>query len=120
MGPLIMIKFISYTGRYPTLCSGTLTVEIDWKEVKFGHEACRYNFKTDSYDDDPDHTHLEKFWCSGGGLQRNYEGAYEGKWELDPYYTREANYPEEIKKLLPELLKVFNENVEHGCCGGCL
>ena len=29
-----MIKFISYTGEYPNLCRGTLTVEIDGKEVK--------------------------------------------------------------------------------------
>ena len=30
------IKFISYDGTYPTLCSGKLTVEIDGKVVTFG------------------------------------------------------------------------------------
>ena len=42
------VKFISYTGEYPNLCSGVLTLEIDGKEYKFGH-----NFLTYHYDKKP-------------------------------------------------------------------
>ena len=30
------VKFISYTGEYPNLCSGVLTLEIDGVQYKFG------------------------------------------------------------------------------------
>ena len=36
------VEFISYTGRYPNLCSGILTLRIDGKEVTFG-----YNYRTE-------------------------------------------------------------------------
>lgn len=31
------VKFVSYTGRYPNLCSGILTLEIDGENVNFGY-----------------------------------------------------------------------------------
>lgn len=34
--PMAKIKFISYDGAYPVLCSGKLTVEIDGKTITFG------------------------------------------------------------------------------------
>lgn len=30
------VNFVSYTGSYPNLCSGVLTLEIDGKEITFG------------------------------------------------------------------------------------
>ena len=30
------IEFVSYTGEYPNLCNGILTLKIDNKIVKFG------------------------------------------------------------------------------------
>lgn len=30
------VKFISYTGKYPNLCCGDLTLEIDGEKVIFG------------------------------------------------------------------------------------
>ena len=30
------VKFVSYDGRFPNLCSGSLVLEIDDKEYKFG------------------------------------------------------------------------------------
>ena len=46
------IKFISYTGKWPNLCSGVLTVEIDGKEYKFGHESTDYDWKNNCYKND--------------------------------------------------------------------
>lgn len=110
------IEFVSYTGRYPTLCSGVLTVLIDGKEYKFGHEPCSgyYDHKTHEfkYED----SNYQKFWCSGGHLNKDYE-AVKGPWERDPWYSSEL--PAELRELLPELLRVFNINVAYGCCGGC-
>lgn len=92
------VKFISYTGEYPCLCSGILTLEIDDKRVQFG-----YN------------TPNTPFWTSGGGLNPNYEGAYQGEWQIDV-----DRIPEEYRKYAREIDEVFNENVEWGCCGGCI
>ena len=112
-----MIKFISYTGKWPNLCSGVLTVEIDSKEIKFGHDiGGDFDFKNDCYKDG----NLEPFWVSGGCVRMNedYEvWAEKGSWELR-YIVN--NYPQWIIDLLPKLLEVFNENVPLGCCGGCV
>ena len=47
------IKFISYSGKYPGLRFGTLVLDIDGKEVKFGYR-CK-----DSQAD------YSTFWSSG-------------------------------------------------------
>ena len=39
------VKFVSYTGEYPNLCDGVLTLEIDGVQYKFGH-----NFLNNHYD----------------------------------------------------------------------
>ena len=49
-----MIKFISYTGEYPCLCMGVLTLEIDGDIIKFGN---RYLNENRDY---------PTFWESGG------------------------------------------------------
>lgn len=112
------IKFISYDGSYPTLCSGKLTVEIDGKVVTFG--------KVKHY---PGLTTLEEmadypsFWCSGGSTGFDDDGS---EWTLPlcPWEMSEGidekDYPPEIWKLLPDILKVMDDNVPGGCCGGCL
>ena len=97
------VEFIDYTGRYPNLCSGVLTLEIDGKIYKFGYEE-KYGC----------------FWRSGGGCgfkdQVNWEYyVNHGEWVINV-----EELPEELKKYALEIDKVFNENVEQGCCGGCL
>lgn len=92
------VKFISYTGKYPCLCSGILTLEINGKKVRFGYGALN----------DP-------FWASGGGFNSNHGDNYQGEWKI---YVDEI--PEEYRKYATEIDKVFNENVEWGCCGGCI
>lgn len=100
------IKFISYTGQYPNLCRGILTLELDGIEMTFGD--LYGNPKTD----------YDRFWSSGGGCIEDVDGGYHvelGKWRL----VKERL----AKELVPYgdlLIKVFNENVEYGCCGGCV
>lgn len=96
------VRFISYTGRYPNLCSGTLTLEIDGVKHTFGgsYKEPRAEF--------------ENFWCSGGGMTRDYE-TYGGEWQIDV-----SDLPEQFRKYAQEIDRAFNENVEWGCCGGCI
>lgn len=100
------VKFVSYTGRYPNLCRGVLTLLIEGKEVRFGHNYMIYDsWKTDG--------NYDAFWSSGGGLDSNY-CAYKGEWEIDV-----EKLPEEYKKYATEIDEIFNSEVPYGCCGGC-
>lgn len=98
------VNFVSYTGSYPNLCSGVLTLEIDGKEITFG-----YGFNS------KDESTYRPFWSSGGGLMPNYEGAWQGEWQIDV-----ERIPEQFRKYAAEIDQVFNDNVEWGCCGGCI
>lgn len=103
------VKFVSYTGRYPNLCSGVLTLSIHEKEYVFGY----------SYKAKEGETLFPPFWHSGGscGFTNNYSNAYtnEGEWIIDG-----SALPPELQKYAAEINEVFNENVSFGCCGGCL
>lgn len=97
------VKFVSYDGKYPNLCSGTLILEIDGIQYKF--DPCSsYNNKEV----------FDRFWYSGGGITQDYT-AYSGEWKIDV-----PSLPEQFRKYAAEIDKVFNENVEYGCCGGCI
>jgi len=101
------VKFVSYDGAYPNLCSGTLVLEIDGKKVSFG-----YSYKAP--------VDYPSFWCTGGSVRFDedwIEDVSHGEWELS---ANEREYPKEIFELLPECIKVMNENVPEGCCGGCV
>lgn len=107
------VEFISYTGRYPNLCSGVLTLKIDGEICRFGHESGSFNFNKDKYDDD----NYDEFWYSGGKVSFSGEYGYnvsEGEWEIDV-----NELPEKFRKYASEIDYTFNANVEHGCCGGC-
>ena len=101
------VKFISYTGEYPCLCSGILTLEIDGIEYTFGNSLLnkeKYDFK--------------RFWSSGGDVTADEDWNFEvgtGEWIIDV-----KDIPEQFRKYAEEIDKVFNENVEYGCCGGCI
>ncbi len=99
--PAQHVKFISYTGKYPNLCSGILTLEIDGKTYVFGYNTKR--LKTDG----------APFWRSGSEGRCSY--LYESEWVIDV-----SKLPEKLRRFAAEIDKVFNDNVEHGCCGGCL
>lgn len=91
-----MIKFISYDGKWPALCMGTLVVEKDGKEYS-----------------------MKYILVSGGscGFNNDYSESYvnEGEWSVD----KDA-LPEELKKDVEELTYLVNMNIPYGCCGGCL
>ena len=98
------VSYVSYTGSYPNLCRGVLTLEIDGKEITFGYG---FNYKDEST--------YGPFWSSGGGIMPNYEGAWQGEWQIDV-----ERIPEQFRKYAAEIDQVFNDNVEWGCCGGCI
>ena len=106
-----MVKFVSYTGKYPNLCSGVLTLRIDDKEVRFGHDYSVFeSWKTDG--------NYDAFWVTGGacGFCANGEDYIEhNEWQIF-----EDDLPEEYRKYSKDIINVFNDNVRWGCCGGCL
>ena len=89
------VEFISYDGKYPNLCRGTLVLKINNKTVKF--DNCLRSGGRVWFDDDWDE-HVET-----------------GRWSV---YSDEI--PEEYKHLIEEITDVVNDNVECGCCGGCV
>ena len=98
------VKFISYSGKYPNLCSGRLVLEIDGEIIAFSDN---YSEKTSK--------DYEPFWESGGCCCRsnNYAPRHD-EWKIN--YD---DIPTKFKKYAYEIDEVFNENVDYGCCGGC-
>ena len=92
------IEFIDYDGGFPNLCSGRLKFKADGKV----------------YEEDVSlisggSVWFDSHWC---------EHVEEGPWlDICDFYLFET-YPE-LKQYKTELLKMINENVPHGCCGGC-
>ena len=109
------IEFISYTGKYPSLCHGILTLKIDDKIVKFGHDWKKDWDKNLNYYED---NNYDKFWISGGNCYfgNNYSEGHitSKKWELDCLAV-----PDFLKPYSNKLINIFNDNVPYGCCGGC-
>lgn len=116
------IEFIEYDGEYPCLCMGTLKVKIDGKEIIFSNSDKYWKYDKNKEKPIFKENCYPKFWCSGGTIKSNGSGwkiwAEKGEWELSAY--RNGDYPKEILDILDDLIKVFNENVLYGCCGGCI
>ena len=113
------VKFISYDGDYPNLCSGVLTLEIDGKEYKFGHHYLKHHYdeitgKSIFEDESPENPNFNAFWHSGGWITDDYEAVCR-EWEIDA-----EKLPEQFRELAPIIDTLLNENVEYGCCGGCI
>ena len=89
------LTFVSYNGAYPNLCSGQLVLAIDGVPVTFP-SYCLSSGGCVSFDDD---------------LNENIS---EGEWDISNY---PKDFPEELKR---EAVALVNENIEHGCCGGCV
>ena len=110
------IEFVSYDGGYPNLCSGKLVVKIDDKEVSFGRTTKL------RWEDGEGLADYPRFWCSGGSVSfdENWMEHVDSYCDWEMSSPSEKDYPPEIWKLLPDILKVMNENVDGGCCGGCV
>ena len=90
-----MVKFVSYTGSYPTLCSGIL-------KIKVGNKVYE----------------LENILWSGGSVSftEDYEEVVTyGEWRIF-----KGRLPAEIQELSEEITECVNRNVSKGCCGGCV
>lgn len=91
----IMDIKVKYNGSYPNLCSGKLIVIIDGVSWEFPPYCLR----------------------SGGGVSfdENWnENVWQGEWSI-------SDWPEEFLEELKEVvLDAVNEQIKHGCCGGCI
>lgn len=112
------IKFLSYSGEYPTLCKGKLTTKINGNVITFGD-------KTVYVDVD-----YPQFWKTGGVIQfKDNEDSIpccyvhgvqikKSEWILD-YHMED--YPHWFTvEIMQKLIDMMNNEVEYGCCGGCL
>lgn len=89
------IKFISYDGKYPNLCSGELVYSADGI-----HHSMKWGL------------------CSGGSVWFDddwNENIESGEWSLNS-----LNFPDLSKEELAVLCDLVNANVPEGCCGGCV
>ena len=100
------VKFISYSGSYPNLCNGVLTLLIDGQLVHFGHDYSKGNWQNDG--------NYDSFWCSGGTIDFDTNTVEEGEWN-----TFRDQLPKIYQDLAWEIDEVINANMPHGCCGGC-
>lgn len=125
-----MIEFISYDGEYPNLCSGLLLVNIDGAKHAFcSHETHHFwtGEKRKKILEDDSIIKVYGFdLISGGSCPYNeetedYDVEY-GEWEID---VDDLRYENDVIFVLSdrqkkELRDCVNENVEEGCCGGCI
>lgn len=96
------IEFVSYEASKFSLCDGVLTLKIDGKEYKFGFGSAPF----------------PKFWRSGGCCQVKFGG--DDRVEKAPWIINPSMLPEKLRDYADEIAEIFNKNVPHGCCGGCL
>lgn len=104
------VTFVSYSGRYPNLCCGTLVLNIDGELITFDY----LSNKADSKKVFP------SFWHSGGSTGfagPGYENPYT---ETNEWNICVEELPEKYRQYASEIDEVFNENVPFGCCGGCI
>ncbi len=100
------VEFIFYSGGVGELCAGTLLLKID------GTEYC-FRGDKDETDGGNENGAYKSFWESGGAHEYGNMGGVK-EWIIDA-----SKLPEHLRKHAVEIDKVFNKNVEWGCCGAC-
>ena len=101
------VEFVKYNYKDNSLCAGVLYVRIDGVLHTFGSTI-----------DGEQVGEYPSFWGCGGCIDYDYNDVEKGPWELDIYDC--DGWDEDMKRNLPELIRIFNENVPWGCCGKCL
>lgn len=91
-----MVEFISYDGKWPNLCSGVLTIKVNGTSYK-----------------------LENVMVSGGCIIGGPHTDWDMWSEQGPWTVDLEEYPD-LKQYEDEITRLVNENVEYGCCGGCI
>lgn len=128
-----MIEFVSYEGKFPNLCEGLLVVRIDGKLYAFSpyYDSMYRSFlnrfnRTEALEDDSI-TKVSGFYLrSGGYIDWGEDGEnpkiVKGKWIIDDKAMKLENGERFILsgEQKSELEKVINQNIEFGCCGGCV
>lgn len=129
-----MIEFVSYDGKFPTLCEGLLVVRIDGRLYAFSpysNESLYRSFwnRLDRMEvlEDDNITKVFGFYLESGGHidwgeNRESPKIVEGKWTIDDETMKLENGVRFILsgEQRSELEKVINQNIEFGCCGGCV
>lgn len=97
------VEFVNYTGAWPSLCVGILTLIIDGETVTFG---------TATSDVQPMY---DRFWRSGG-----YTNWATGEVVERGWCVCADDLPEQYRAYADEIQEVMGANIPHGCCGGCI
>lgn len=93
------VEFVSYDGKAPNYCSGKLVLLIDGVAHSF---IPRHKMSKPE-----DETHHDAFWnrpCL----------SEDGEWDVMC-----MSLPETLLPYAFEIDRVFNDNVDNCCCGGC-
>lgn len=91
-----VFEFISYSGEYPHLCGGELVIKnVTTNTVYHLLNALQSCGRCNDY---------------GGGEQECIQG---------PWVVIDDKLPIELAPYVEDITKLVNDNVEHGCCGGC-
>ena len=88
-----IVEFVSYGGKYPALCCGTLRLKINGQPVT-----------------------MTNILISGGKVwfdENMLDHVEKGDWIIE-------NLPERFEPYRKEIEEVVNKNVPKGCCGGCV
>lgn len=106
------INLISYDGKYPNLCSGILTVDINGEVERFNH--CLENRERNSKE------RLEKYPDQGNWVFDPQINSYEGYFDEPDccYFKRQAEKPMKESTRL-EIERMINQNILQSCCNGC-
>lgn len=102
------VKFVSYDGKWPKLCTGTLVLNINGTDYSFGFTTVPGMSKCD----------FPMFWHSGGRVSFDNDwsaNVTSGRWQIDS-----LDLPKQFREYADEIDEVFNNNVPYGCCGGCV
>lgn len=129
------VEFVFYSGEYPCLCHGVLVLKIDdvqyaffmSKEIPLSLGVNKSNYvKCLAYLNEPNTVNVYRYdLISGGcaGVDDDLEEyCEEGEWKID--FSRAILDDDSMfqcdSDLLNQIRDCVNENVEHGCCGGCI